>query len=397
MGDTDLVRPLARAQIPCAVVNKEGHLVTYSRYARAFISMVDPWKEPSALVERMLAFARGEPFKPVLFYQSDADLLVVSRHRERLAQGFRFVVPEPGLVEDLVDKERFQRRADALGLPVPRSVLLSAADEATPADFGLGFPLILKPLVRQAAVWSGVDSSAKAVLVESPERLHQLWPRVVASGGDVLAQEVVVGPEREIESYHAYIDADGDIAGEFTGRKIRTLPPERGHSTAIEITDRGDVAAMGREVLHALGLRGVAKVDFKRAPDGTLWLLEVNPRFTLWNNPGSLAGVNVPALVYADLAGFPRPPIGPLRAGIRWCELMTDRQAARLAGVGGARWIWWALRCETKHGASWDDPMPFLRVMLFPFLVRRWRRLRSLARSILSRVSTRNSDGGRCA
>jgi D-aspartate ligase len=397
MGDTDLVRPLALAQIPCAVVNKEDHLVTYSRYARAFISMIDPWKEPSALVERMLAFAREEPFKPVLFYQSDADLLVVSRHRERLAEGFRFVVPEPGLVEDLVDKARFQRRADALGLPVPRSVLLSATDEATPADFGLGFPLILKPLVRQAAVWSGVDSAAKAVLVESPERLHQLWPRVVASGGDVLAQEVVLGPEREIESYHVYIDAAGDIAGEFTGRKIRTLPPERGHSTAIEITDRGDVAAMGREVLHALGLRGVAKVDFKRAPDGTLWLLEVNPRFTLWNNPGSLAGVNVPALVYADLAGFPRPQIGPLHAGIRWCELMTDRQAARLAGMGGARWIWWALRCETKHGASWDDPMPFLRVMLIPFLVRRWRRLRSLARRMLSRASTRNSNGGRCA
>ncbi len=64
-----------------------------------------------------------------------------------------------------------------------------------------------------------------------------------------------------------------------------------------------------------------------------------------------------------------------LRPGVRWCELMTDKEAARLEGMGRARWLWWALRCETKQGGSWDDPLPFVRGQLLPYVARRWRRL----------------------
>ena len=55
---------------------------------------------------------------------------------------------------------------------------------------------------------------------------------------------------------------------------------------------------LGRTLVQRLGLRGVAKFDFKRAADGRLFLLEVNPRFNLWHHPGALAGVNLPALVF---------------------------------------------------------------------------------------------------
>ena len=47
--------------------------------------------------------------------------------------------------------------------------------------------------------------------------------------------------------------------------------------------------------MAALGLRGVAKLDFKRTAAGELVLLEVNPRFNLWHLPGAVAGVNLPA------------------------------------------------------------------------------------------------------
>jgi predicted ATP-grasp superfamily ATP-dependent carboligase len=182
-----------------------------------------------------------------------------------------------------------------------------------------------------------------------------------------------------VESHHAYVDDAGAIVAEFTGRKVRTLPPERGHSSAIVITDREDVAAAGRSVLQRLGFRGVAKLDFKRDPDGRLWLLEVNARFSLWHHPGAVAGVNIPALVYADCAGLPRPPVGAARPGTRWCELSTDRTAARLAGLPTRRWLRWVIACETRHGVAADDPMPFLRVMLLPSVARRLRRVAARA------------------
>jgi hypothetical protein len=64
-------------------------------------------------------------------------------------------------------------------------------------------------------------------------------------------------------------------------------------------------------------LTGGAKLDFKSAPDGRLLLLEINPRFNLWHHLGAVAGVNLPALVYADLVGLPRPATRPARAGAR--------------------------------------------------------------------------------
>jgi ATP-grasp in the biosynthetic pathway with Ter operon len=69
------------------------------------------------------------------------------------------------------------------------------------------------------------------------------------------------------------------------------------------MTDAGDVRRTGREVVERLALTGVAKLDFKRDLQGNLRLLEINPRFNLWHHRGAIVGVNIPALVYADLTG----------------------------------------------------------------------------------------------
>jgi hypothetical protein len=110
-----------------------------------------------------------------------------------------------------------------------------------------------------------------------------------------------------------------------------------------------------------LRLRGVAKFDFKRGPDGRLYLLEINPRFSLWHHPGAVAGVNLPALAYADLVGRPRPPVARARSHVRWCDLRLDLRAARASGIPIASWLVWALSSDAKgSGVSWDDPLPTL-------------------------------------
>jgi predicted ATP-grasp superfamily ATP-dependent carboligase len=173
---------------------------------------------------------------------------------------------------------------------------------------------------------------------------------------------MIPGDEARIESYHVYVDAQGMIAGEFTGRKIRTFPTAHGYSTALTITAADDVAALGRRLCAELGLRGVAKFDFKRDPEGRLHLLEVNPRFNLWHHLGAVAGVNLPALVFADLAGLPRPEAELRREGARWCRFTEDWHAAREGGMPFLSWLPWALSCEATS-LTWDDPMPFVQAL----------------------------------
>ena len=356
IGTMDLVRPLGLAGIECAVVAKPQARARYSRFVRHVVEWADPRADADELVRRLVEFGASRRERPVLFYGTDWDLLLVSRRRERLASAFRFVIPDAELVERLVDKDRFAALAEETGLPVPPS--RRVAPGAGIGDVDLRFPLIVKPVTRQIESWEAAGGSGKGVRIDDPAALRRLLDRLAPAGIDVLVQELVAGPETRIESHHAYIDETGAVAGEFTGRKIRTHPRVHGYSTAVEITAERDVAELGREVLRRIGLRGVAKLDFKRDPQGRLHLLEVNPRFNLWHHAGALAGVNLPALVYADVLGRPRPSTGPVRAGTRWCHVGRDARARREAAVPLLAWLRWVASCPAKSGLALDDPRP---------------------------------------
>jgi predicted ATP-grasp superfamily ATP-dependent carboligase len=363
LGGIELVRPLALAGIRCEVVTKPKDAARFSRHATTIFTW--DWSKPvghhgDELVARLIRYAELQPEPPILFYEWDEPLLFLSRHREELARAFRFVIADPFLVEALEDKSLFGTLAQERSLPVPATSILTPGSDASATDLShLGFPLILKPFRRDSR-WDVIEEThkMKAVRVDRPEELQKIWPRLAAVAGPILAQRYVEGPESRVESYHVYVDEHGNIAAEFTGRKLRTLPAQCGYSTALTITDAPDVAERGREFVRALDLKGVAKFDFKRGPDGELYLLEVNPRFSLWHHPGARAGVNIPALVYSDLAGHPRPEVHA-RNGVQWCH-PNDFWAAREAGVSPVRWARWALGSEAKAFWSWDDPMPFL-------------------------------------
>ena len=68
---------------------------------------IDHWQRPDDVVDALRAFAAAQPEPPVLYPQTDGDLLLVSRQRARLADLTRFVLADEQLVEDLVDKSRF--------------------------------------------------------------------------------------------------------------------------------------------------------------------------------------------------------------------------------------------------------------------------------------------------
>jgi predicted ATP-grasp superfamily ATP-dependent carboligase len=223
----------------------------------------------------------------------------------------------------------------------------------------LGYPMIVKPYRRDRLWHDVVHTRQKATRVGDEEELERLWARLGPLGAPVVLQASIAGPESRLESYHVYVDERGGIAAEFTGCKIRTMPAAYGHTTALAITDTPDVLAHGRQLVETLGLRGTAKVDFKRAPDGTLFLLEVNPRFHLWHHPGARAGVNIPAVMYADLTGRARPPARRARAGVRWVH-PRDLIAARAAGMPPLRWLRWARGCEAKAFWAWNDPLPLI-------------------------------------
>jgi predicted ATP-grasp superfamily ATP-dependent carboligase len=277
------------AGIACVAVAPSGDPVRYSRFTHAFIERPER-PEADDLVKGLRAFAQSPRARPVLYYQDDEHLMLVSRHRRALGEFARYVLPDEQLVEDLVDKVRFQSLAERLELPVPRSRRLSPNNDL--ADLGdLAFPLVLKPSTRQNL--GRLQYEGKALAVESREAFMRLWPQLAAAGIELIAQELITGPEASVESYHAYVDSHGRVAGEFTGAKLRTRPSAMGFSTAVRTTCAKDLLHAGRDVVERVCFRGVLKADYKRDAQGCLHLLEVNPRFSLWHHLGAAAGVNL--------------------------------------------------------------------------------------------------------
>ena len=67
MGDMDLLRPLALAGAPCAVVTRAGVPSLYSRYAQSRLVWADYTKNSEALVDALVNFGKAQSEPPVLF------------------------------------------------------------------------------------------------------------------------------------------------------------------------------------------------------------------------------------------------------------------------------------------------------------------------------------------
>lgn len=370
----EVVRSLSRAGVRSAVVAPANDPARLSRHVVQIATW--DWSDPRdvsedrGLLERLVDFARTQAEPPPLLFTSDGALLFVCRHRDELAKFFRFVIADSDSVEAMADKARFATLASRLGFRVPLTRVLEPGS-APPADLAAsGYPLIVKPYLRDRLWHESVEPKKKAIQVRDEPELFRLWGRLAGFGAPVVIQECVPGPESRLESYHVYVDDEGKVVGEFTGRKIRTMPVEYGNTTGLVITDAQDVIEQGRDLVRSVGLVGVAKVDFKRAPSGDLYVLEVNPRLHLWHHAGAVAGVNIPELLYADLTNSPRPSAGPARAGVRWVHPL-DLYSARVDGISTLRWIRWARTCEAKAFWSRDDPLPLLAAVVSRVLHRR--------------------------
>ena len=195
MGDVDMVRALGIAGIQSAFFGFADDSARFSRHVRASLPWIDQWERQPELVQALLELARSQPRAPVLFPQTDATLLLASRHREQLAEGLRLMLANPDLIEQLVDKGRFEALAARRELPVPRAQRLEPAPGDPPPPLDVPFPVVIKPLTRTPA-WSGFAGSSKALHVLGRRGLRRPLAEAGRLAHGLLASSSSPGPSR---------------------------------------------------------------------------------------------------------------------------------------------------------------------------------------------------------
>jgi predicted ATP-grasp superfamily ATP-dependent carboligase len=356
---------LARARVPTITVSTDPRDLTFaSRYIERRAVVADPASQPRRTAEDLAALGQRIGGRPALFYGTDAMLLCVSRQRDVLAPHLRFLLPEAALIEALVDKTRFAELAARLDLPVPRTVTSRELHAAENARARVPPPCVIKPRThigwyRSAPIREEGGRKQKALLAETEAELSRRLAQMRRYDDDFVVQAWVPGGDDCILSFHVYLDAARRPVAHYVGRKIRTYPAGAGESTYLELIEDAEVTRVGLSVVEKLGLVGIAKLDFKRDPgSGRLYLLEVNPRPSLWNHLGAAAGINLMLLAYADLVGLSRPRIGPLQVGLRWLSFEGDLRAFLEQGQGLPAWLRSYAGPKVYDVFAWDDPWP---------------------------------------
>ncbi len=366
LGDLNMVRCFDGSELPIVVAASnpdEAALATRFASQRRVIA---PFSDEARVLDDLDALARTFAVRPVLFYGNDQQLLVISRNRERLAHGYRFLLPAADVVEAMVDKSRFAHRAAARGLPVP--ITAGAGDaELVP------LPCVIKPSVHIG--WLGhaalhTSGPRKALIATTAAERDALHARVSAFTDEFVVQQYIPGGEDQIYSYHAYVDARGRVLARFVGKKVRTFPREAGVSTYLGLVKDPGVIEIGDRAVAALGIVGPVKIDLKRHADtGELFILEVNPRFNLWHHLGAASGINLPRIAYADLVGDPIDAPSDYATDIHWLAFGDDLRSFLRSyhPAGELGWLGWlaSLRGKKIYDVfAWRDPLPWATAML---------------------------------
>ena len=370
-----LLRPLGFAGIPAIIATANpSHGAFYSRYCKGRIQLPS-LVSPEALVEALLEVGDGLASRlgrrVPLYYGNDEYLNLIYSRREQIEQRFLMLLNEPDVCRALIDKELFQAFARERGFPVPR--LLSWEKGQPDALEGAAGPVLVKPKVK--AGWDEtsvkrrlVGDSGKACIFANG-REAMAHPVVRQFREQLAFQEFIPGDDRHLWSFHGYADENGELLAWFIGRKLRTAPALTGMSSFLELAHDEELAALGRDIVARVPLRGVFKIDFKRDADsGRFVLLEINARYNLWHHMGAMNGVNLLQVAYDYLVDRVRPGPTQYRTTYRWLSMRHDIRAYReLAARGELTFYGWlaSLCASPKVYAlfSWNDPVPCVHVL----------------------------------
>jgi predicted ATP-grasp superfamily ATP-dependent carboligase len=243
-----------------------------SRYCRKDIDYPVSTSEPQSFVDSILEFVRAHQIDLVVPV-TDWTLGPLAAERDRFAGLCRLAMPSHSAVEFASDKFRTIELAKEIGIGVPKTRLIRSLDDLS----GLkeyGFPAVVKDRfsvrwIQQKAVFGSV------AYAYSPEDLQKKVADRLEKAGDVLVQEFVAG---QGIGFSCFV-ARGKTFLPFQWLRVREVDPRGSASSARKsIPLDGALSSQSQQLITRMGSEGIAMVEYKRASDGRLVLMEINGR-----------------------------------------------------------------------------------------------------------------------
>jgi D-alanine-D-alanine ligase len=217
-------------------------------------------------------------------------------------QGIAYTGSGPFPLSLALRKDKVKEVLRARGIPVPSGLLVTTEDTSA---VSLRFPMIVKPSREDASV--GITSAS---VVHDPEQLaervrhvlrHYQQPAVVEEfieGREIyvsllgrLGERPQIFPFFEID--FSDMPADRPKIVSFEGKWVEDSVEYRGtrpvRCEGLTPAMRQRIADTAEAAFAAIELRDYARMDFRLAPDGTPYIIDVNPNCDLSDLAGGFS------------------------------------------------------------------------------------------------------------
>jgi D-aspartate ligase len=360
-GALALARSLGHHGIPVHYISNDSPLTGWSRFVDKRVHW--PGADHPDATAFLLEFARKHALQGSLLVPAgDAEVLLVSQAKQILQAEYRILLPQWQELQWLCDKPLLYKRADAEGLQYPRTYELTSVEQAQFLD--PTFPVILKPNMG-----GGNSRIVKAKVIRADDK-----PSFIASFTDaaseigahnVVVQELIPGGGESQFSYVA-LWHDGKPVAEFTARRTRQYPVDFGlTSTYVEVVNEPALIEASHKLLSSLTFSGLVEIEFKRhALNGTLNILDVNPRPWAWLALSAAAGVDFGPMMWNIAQGRPTPVSTTATPGTAWIYAVRDLAAAvtliKRGKLQPGHFISSFSKVRAMAAFAWKDPLPGL-------------------------------------
>jgi predicted ATP-grasp superfamily ATP-dependent carboligase len=307
---TNIARSLHAYRVPVDVASFRSAAPIRSRAIREFVRLPRPDLFPAEFVDQLRLYIRQRGHD-MLIPADDQSAIAVAKHYEVLKDMLHIACPPPQILQLVLNKASTLETAQACGIRVPKSILVSNSARLHDLADVIPFPWILKPAEKEQQ-----EEEFKSCKFATAEEMRKQFPTARQFTPNMLLQEYCPGVGVGVEM----LIHKGECLAVFQHRRLKEWPYGGGVAvTAIAEFPDPTLVQSSLALLRALQWEGVAMVEFRVNPaDGQAILMEVNGRYWGTISLPILAGMDFPLYHWRLLHDEPMDVPSTYAIGTKW-------------------------------------------------------------------------------
>ena len=317
------VRSLARAgHTVIAGESASWSKAGWSRSSSGTFRYPAPHERSHDFIRALASFAQQNPGTLILPMTEATTLPISASRDELLTAGARLVMPAHADLLRAFNKQETTALAASLGVPTPKTEIITSPEQAQSAANSLRYPVVLKPRASEELSTDGkVRTAGRPRYARNAAEFTAAYSDIASRSPAVLAQEFIEG---EGTGYFALLH-HGELRAEFAHKRIRDVHPTgSGSAVRISVEPDAEIRRWSLAILKTLRWHGVAMVEYRQSKNAPAVFMEVNGRF--WHSLplACYAGVDFPALLARMVEDGDITPSTEYRSGVRCRWLLGD-------------------------------------------------------------------------